>query len=139
MKKRMRKFMCLALVILLVSTMAVPAMAASSTGSGPYGMYTYNWTVTCNETTGTAAISISPTATTVTAYAKNTLYNGLNDITGESVEVVSTSFASTVAIADNIIIDAECGHEFESEITKTTGRFFVADENVVLGANAYPG
>ena len=139
MKKRIRKLMCLALVVLLVASMAVPAMAAAASGNGTYGMFTFTWTVTCNETTGTARISVSPTATSVTAYAKNTLYNSLNDITGESVEATSTSFATTTATADNILIDEECGHMFESEITKTTGRFFVGPEEVVPGANDYPG
>ena len=139
MKKNARKLMCLALVVLLVATMAVPAMAVSSTGTGTYQTISYNWTVTCNETTGTASISVSPRVSTVTAYAKNSLYNRLNNLTGESREFQSSSFASTTATADNLLILEENGYIFESEVTETTGRFFVGAEEVVFGASDYPG
>ena len=139
MKKRMRTLMSLVLVIMLVASTAVPAMAVASTGTVPMGYYTCNWTVECQTTTGRASIGVSPRSIDVTAYAQNTLYNSLNNITGVSVEVRSVSFANATAIADNLIIDEDCGHRFESEITKTTGRFFVGVEEVVKGANDYPG
>ena len=71
MKKTARKLMCLALVMLLVATMAVPAMAVRGTCYG----YTYNYTVTREETKGTAYIYIEGSPTFVSAHVKNKVYN----------------------------------------------------------------
>ena len=139
MKKKMRALTSLTLAGLLTATMTLPAVAATSTGTGTHGGYTYNWEVECRTTTGMAWISASPAQTAVTAHAKNTLYNDLNRIEGESLEFTNTSFASAIVFADNILIDNECGHSFESTIKKTTGWFDIGQEQVVSGVNDYPG
>ena len=138
MKKRMRALMCFVFAVLMIGCAALPAMAASNSVRVPYEMYTSNCTVTCNETNGIATISITPTASYVKAYAQNSLYNSLNNVYGVSVEVESISFGSAIAIADNILINDSCGCSYESEITKTTGRFYIGEENIRPGLSVYP-
>ena len=139
MKKKMRALSSLTLAGLLTATMTLPAVAATSTGTGTYGGYTYNWEVECRTTTGMACISVSPAQTAVTAYAQNTLYNELNDIHGKSEKADITSFSSAIVFADNILIDEDCGHRFESTITMTTGWFAIGQQEVVSGVNDFPG
>lgn len=140
MKKSVRKLMCLALVVLLVAGMAVPAMAASTTGTGIYQTISFKWSVTCGETTGTATISLTTGSATVEAVATNYLVNELNNITGTS-EARKSGYSSATATADNIIVKILEGekYQFPSEIEKTEGSFYVSSENVVPGVMDYPG
>ena len=139
MKKKMRALTALTLAGLLTATMAVPAVAVSSTGTGTYGGYSYSWEVECRSTTGMALISVSPAQTAVTAYVRNTLYNDLNGIPGVSEKKEITSFSSAIVFADNILYEEETDRYFESRITKTTGWFDIGQENVVPGVSDYPG
>lgn len=139
MKKYAKKVLCLVLAVLMLGVTVVPARAASTSIPVTYGMFTANCTVTCNETNGTATISLTPTASAVTVYVQNSLYNSLNNLYGVSSEVKSISFAYATATADNILVEAESGYRFVSEVTKTTGRFFVGNEAVLPGLNDYPG
>ena len=140
MKKCMRKLMCLALVVLLVASMTVPAMAAATTSTGAYGTIEFNWAVTCGTTTGTAEISITTGMSTVSAKATNYLRDDVNDLDDTSVGEASALRTAT-ATADNYIRRTFEGveYKFVSEIKKTTGTFWVGLEEVVPGVNDYPG
>ena len=141
MKKRMRTLICLALVIMLVASMAVPAMATSHTGTNTTGSITYNWSVTCGETTGTASISISPSISSCRAIATNYLYDELNNLSGTTYQD-KASFASVTATAGNILDKEIAGviyHFPNCNIEKTSGTFYIASSLVVSEAFDTPG
>ena len=109
---------CLALVIMLVASMAVPAMAVSHTGTGSKDSMTFNWSVTCGETTGTASISISPSISACRAIATNYLYSELNDLRGTSSDD-KAFFASATATADNTLPYVIDGKVYIFQIVKS--------------------
>lgn len=137
MKKRMHTLIHLILVIMLVVSMAIPAMAVPHTGTGNSGTISFVWSVECEETVGTATISISPSVSPVTACVKNNLYNKLNNVSGTS-EDKDTGFASVTATADNTVIYD--GYSFiNSEILSTFGSFMINSTVVAENVYDYPG
>lgn len=139
MKKRMRTLICLALVIMLVAIMAVPAMAVHS-GTGIEGQHSFKWDVICGETTGEARIRITSSAPSyVTAVVENSLVDYKNGFTGTSADS-STGYFNATAIADNYIVVRLEGIDryFPSEITRTKGIFYVGSDCVMLGAYDSP-
>lgn len=129
--------MCLALVVLLVAGMAVPAMAKTE-GTGTWSGYSYDWYVECGNSYGIAQISSSGKPTYVKAYAENTLYYEDEDVYGMSYSPQNpvSYYVTASVVADTTFIYQ--GEEVTGTITKTFGKFWVESENVVLGANAYP-
>lgn len=136
MKKTARKLMCLALVMLLVATMAVPAMAKSE-GTGKWNGYTYDWYVECGNTHGIAQISSSGKPTYVKAYAECTLYYEEEKAYGISYSGDPVSCYVTASVTAKNTFTYE-GREVTGTIKKTFGKFWVESENVVPGVYAYP-
>lgn len=98
MKKRMRTLMCLALVILLVVSITVPAMAVSESHSGVAGGYNYQWTATLETTYGTAQISTPTVPTSVTAQVQiETYYDLTGDRFGHDPHI-TTGYAGATAM-----------------------------------------
>lgn len=142
MKKYAKKVLCLVLAVLLVSSIAVPAAAVAATGSGRYSQYSYSWTVECAETYGLAEISANGMPAYVKAYAECTVYSqqfNLNFLTRsvEDLDDIPSNYVHTVATAGNTFVYQ--GSNWTGEITKTFGKFWVANENVVPSVYDYPG
>lgn len=139
MKNGMRKLVCLVFVALLLTSMTVPVFAASATGSGTQGAYSYRWTVTCGDTTGTAQLELLTASSTVTVDVTNHLYDEVNDMLGTS-SAHNVGYMTASATADNYITCILEGktYYFVSNITKTEGLFSIAGLDVATGY-AYPG
>lgn len=101
MKKTVRKLMCLALVVLLVAIMAVPAMAASGTGN--VGGYNYTYTITRGDTEGVAQINTSSAPAEVTASVYNQFFYDLMNERVQSAGSTSTGYVTATATDDNIV------------------------------------
>lgn len=130
MKKTKRILFCLTLVIIMITTVAVPAMAVSKgndkwiDGSG--NVYAYQYSVTRKETTGVAYM-YSTTATTVKAKAENTLYYDLTGTTG-TVYKTATGYSSVTATAGNIFEVNDV--PVRADIKHTEGTFWINNNQV---------
>lgn len=133
MKKAMRKLMCVALVVLLVACMTVPAMAASGTGNA--GGYNYTYTITRGDTEGVAQITTSAAPAEVRADVYNQFYYDLMDRQVQSWGGTSTGYVTTTATDDNLVyVDNVL---VRAQITCTCASFKVAGwwvaENIYEG------
>ena len=136
MKKYAKKVLCLVLAVLLLSSMAVPAVASS--GTYEYKDYLLNFTVTRTETYGMATISTPAKPTTVGAYVKNYVYceecGSVSIVDSGHIDpytmVPNMGYASVTVFAYNEFTDNKGTHE--GVIQQTQGYFWVGDV-MVLG------
>lgn len=131
MKKTKRTLLCLMLVIIMITTVAVPAMAVSG-GNNKWRdddgtMYAYTYSVTRKTASGVAYIYSTP-ATTVKAKAENTLCYELMGRIGTSSETLS-GYSSVTATAGNIFIIN--GVSVEGTVTNTEGTFWINGTKVM--------
>lgn len=131
MKKSIRTLMSLALAIMLVASMAIPAFAVSGTCNG----YSYTWSVTSNATSATASIRTTTTPTNVSAYVENAVYNALNNVTRpvKSGDQRTTGYSYASAIAGNVFWVN--GVKLDGEIRETTADFWVGSTQVAMGVH----
>lgn len=113
MKKRIHKLMSLALVCLLTACMAVPAMAAYRDGSGVYGQYTYNWSLTRASTSGTATMVASTTPVTVGVAVQNYVM----DESGQVGYAFSTGSSDDgmVPVYGYVTVNTTAGNRFRTQ------------------------
>lgn len=128
--KKTSKMMCLALVVLLVACMAVPAMAAS--GTGTHGQYYYTWTLTRTDTSGRAAITTPYAPTTVGAAVQNDVHGDNGEVgfaysqgslNADGQMAPITGYASSSATASNVFIFAS--RQCTGTVVETHGYFWV--------------
>lgn len=131
MKKSAKKILCLMLIVLLISSMAVPAAAQSGTGTSQSG-YSYNWEVYHSDTYGFAQINTNARPTDVTASGRNWVYDDLNDEAGYSERSTVTGYAGATATPNNIInIGTEDDPTYVRGIVQVTyGTFYVGSEKI---------
>lgn len=128
MKKRMRTLISLTLVIMLVASMTLPAMAVN--GITPSG-YSYRYFVTRTDTTGKTEVAITSAAPAyVTAYVKNEVYNELNNM-WIYPEHKNTGYISVSATASNVV--KKDGYLFDGILYTTVGDCWVAGTQVAVG------
>ena len=134
MKKAMRKLMSLVLVILLVASIALPAMAVAE-GTGTHGMYSYTYRVVCEETYGTAGITANKVPTYVSVYAYNQVYSEEYDTWGYAGSSEDgTEYTGYVSASVTVGNTFEIGTQTVTGIVqKTCGTFYV-NGNLVLGS-----
>ncbi len=128
MKKRMCTFISLTLVIMLVASMTLPAMAVS--GITPSG-YVYQYFVTRTDTTGKSEVAITSAAPAyVTAQVKNIVYNELNEM-WIYPEDRNTGYIRVSATAGNVV--KKDGYLFDGIVRATIGDCWVAGTQVAVG------
>lgn len=135
MKKRIRTLICLVLVVLLVTSMAVPAMADSASGQGTVGSIDYRWELSYTAAAANASISNPNIATTVTAEAESYVYYDLTGDYGYSDAVKLVNYRSVTVSSDNII--AINGVPVRGEVRGAVGSFWVGGTQVIN--EAYTG
>lgn len=134
MKKRMSKFMSLALATLLVVAMAVPVVALS--GNDSAGQYTYSWSVTRTSTSGRATITATTVPATVGTAVQNLVYDedgraGYAYSSGSSSSGMNpvSSYVSAIANASNVFTYTN-GRQYSGSVTKTHGYYWVNGSSV---------
>ena len=130
MEKTKRILLCLTLVIVMITTVAVPVMAVSKGNNkwidGSGNVYPYQYSVTRKETTGVAYM-YSTIAATVKAKAENTLYYDLTGATG-TVYKTATGYSSVTATAGNIFKISDV--PVRADIIHTEGTFWINNNEV---------
>lgn len=139
MKKRTVKMMSPVLVFLLIATLAVPVMAGSGTGN--YGQYDYEWTVTNTASNGTAWIRTPHTPATVGAAVKNKVRSNTgvegwacSEGSTEDNLVPITGYASISATASNLFTRNSV--VYNGRVDETHGAFWVNNNRVIRDARA---
>lgn len=127
MKRQTRCMISIIIAVLLVASVAIPAMATFS-GSNYCGDYYYTYTIQKKSTSGVAGISTPHTPTYVTAKAVN---NVKHPITNKDTTITSsiTGYASAAAVAGNTM--TVNGTSYTRTIYSTTAEFKVGNTIVL--------
>lgn len=137
MKKRIRTLICLVLVVLLVTSMAVPAMADNASGQGTVGSFDYEWELSYATESANASIETPNIATTVTAAVKSYVYYDLTGDYGYTDEEKLTSYRNVTVSSDNIITINDV--PVRGEVRGAAGSFWVGATRVIKEAYAGAG
>ena len=132
MKKKMRMMTCLALAVLLVAGMVIPAMA--SNGNGAVGAIDYLWTLSYTSSATTGTVRTPNIAGTVTAEVKSRVYY---DLTGRyylTDAVKLANYRSVTVSSDNIVTIN--GVPVRGEVRGGYGTFWVDGTRVIHEAAA---
>lgn len=132
MKKKMRIMTCLVLVVLLATSMVIPAMASSGQGTAGAIDYTWELSYTASATTGT--IRTPDVAATVTAEVKSYVYYDLTGDYGYSDAVKMVNYRSVTASSGNIMTIN--GVPVRGEVRGGYGTFWVDSTRVIREALA---
>lgn len=132
MKKKMRTMTCLVLVVLLATSMVVPAMASSGTGTA--GSFDYIWQLSYTTSATTGTIRTPNIAATVTAEVKSYVYYDLTGDYGYSDAVKLANYRS-VTVSSGAIITIN-GVPVRGEVQGGYGSFWVDSTRVIRDARA---
>ena len=130
-----RKLLVLALTLLLVVSMAVPAFAASASGSYGGGNYTCSLVTNRDKSTATMTYSLHPF--TLNIYVKNkvTIQPSGNTVWGDSIHYSSTSSVS--GTANNYVYDYSTGSMYYGEVRQGQCSYYVGNDGIRT-LTAYP-
>lgn len=132
MNKKMRMMTCLALTVLLVTSMVIPAMA--SQGSGKAGAIDYAWTLSYTTSATTGTIHTPNVTGTVTAEVWSHVYYDLTNEYGNTDKVKLANYR-TVTVSSGRIITLN-GVPVRGEVRGGYGTFWVDGTRVIHEAAA---
>lgn len=131
MKKTKRTLLCLMLVVLMVASCALTAMAASgdATVTVKGTEYTYNWSVTRSSTYGTGTMATRSTPAYLTVEVRNYMYSQVNNTHGYNKDWASnTGYSSVATTANNILVID--GVNVPSSVISTDAKFYIGSKLV---------
>lgn len=141
MKKYAKKVLCLVLAVLLVSSMAIPAMAEqpkNTRGSGSNtsaGGFEYAWELTYTATSSTGSVRTTRIDNTVKVVVSSYVYDDLNGEYGYSETAENINYRSATASAGNIFT-LKTGSRVRGEVRGAVAQFWVAG---ILAQTIYEG